>query len=328
MENLPRISVIIPVYNVEKYLEECVNSVLAQTYKNIEIILVDDGSTDSSGAMCDSFAEQHNHIKSFHKSNGGQSTARNMGLDVARGKYIYFLDSDDIIVSTALEQLCIIAETDSSDVVFFDAESFIDEKPDLQMKQTYMRKHKYPVQSGIKAFEQMQTFNEYHCVVWGMLLRKSLLVDNAIKFISGVYYEDMAYTYEVLCRAQTVSQCHEVLYRRRYRENSTMTSMKSKKYFDSSVAVYEYIRDFSVENKFAEYNFAKKYIARNASNVFNNFYKLNRQDKKLCKDKLLKVKKEILHDNAYGDTALKMKCYSNLLWFIYKVFEKTIGKLK
>ena len=328
MENLPLISVIIPVYNVEQYFEECVNSVLSQTYKNIEIILVDDGSTDSSGDMCDSFAEQHNSIKVFHKTNGGQSTARNMGLEKALGKYIYFLDSDDIIVPKALEKLCCIAEVDSSDVVFFDAESFIDEKPDLQMKQTYMRKHEYPTQNGIKAFAQMQTFNEYHCVVWGMLLRKSLLVDNSIEFISGVYYEDMAYTYEVLCRAQTVSQCHEVLYRRRYRENSTMTSRKSKKYFDSSVAVYEYIRDFSVENKLDSYDFAKKYIARNASNVFNNFNLLNKQDKKLCKDKLSVVKKEILKDNAYDDIALKMKCYSNLLWFVYKVFEKTVGKLK
>ena len=328
MEINPLVSVIIPVYNVEKYLEECVNSVLNQTYKNIEIILVDDGSTDSSGTMCDSFAEHHNNIKVYHKSNGGQSTARNMGLEEAQGKYIYFLDSDDIIVPDALEKLCNIAETDSSDVVFFDAESFIDEKPDLNMKQTYVRTHKYPVQDGIKTFEQMQTFNEYHCVVWGMLLRKSLLVDNSIRFISGVYYEDMAYTYEVLCRAQTVSQCHEVLYRRRYRENSTMTSKKSKKYFDSSVAVYEYIRDFSLENKLDSYDFAKKYTARNASNVFNNFYMLNKQDKKFCKDKLLMVKKEILRDKAYGDTALKMKCYSNLLWFVYKVFEKTIGKLK
>ncbi|MBO5396700.1 MAG: glycosyltransferase [Clostridia bacterium] len=326
MENLPLISVIIPVYNVEKYLEECVNSVLAQTYKNIEIILVDDGSTDSSGKLCDSFAENHSNIKVFHKENGGQSTARNMGLEKAQGKYIYFLDSDDIIVPDALEKLCAVAEADCADVVFFDALSFIDEKPDAEMKQTYLRTHKYPVQSGIKTFELMQNRNEYHCVVWGMLLRKELLKKNDIEFIPGIYYEDMAYTYELLCRAGTVSQCPEVLYKRRYRENSTMTSKKSKKYFDSSVAVYEYIRDFSFDNNLTEFDFAKKYIARNAFNVFNNYYLLNKQDKKLCQDKLSDVKKDILRDNAYSNTALKMKCYSNLLWVVYKFYEKTIGR--
>lgn len=326
MENLPLISVIIPVYNVEKYLEECVNSVLAQTYKNIEIILVDDGSTDSSGKLCDNFSEKHSNIQVFHKENGGQSTARNMGLEYAKGKYIYFLDSDDIIVPVALEKLCDVAEADCSDVVFFDAESFIDEKPDEEMKQTYLRTHKYPVQNGIKAFEQMQELNEYHCVVWGMLLRKEFLLENVIKFIPGIYYEDMAYTYELLCRAGTVSQCPEVLYKRRYRPNSTMTSKKSKKYFDSSVAVYEYIRDFSVAYRLIEFDFAKKYVARNAFNVFNNYQLLNKQDKKLCKDKFLNVKKDILRDNAYSNTALKMKCYSNLLWIGYKVFEKTIGR--
>ncbi len=326
MENLPLISVIIPVYNVEKYLEECVNSVLTQTYKNIEIIFVDDGSTDSSGQICDNFAKEYSNITVFHKENGGQSTARNMGLEKAQGKYIYFLDSDDIIVPDALEKLCAVAEENFADVVFFDAESFIDEKPDAEMKQTYLRTHKYPTQNGIKAFEQMQELNEYHCVVWGMLLRKEFLLENAIKFIPGIYYEDMAYTYELLCRAGTVSQCPEVLYKRRYRENSTMTSRKSKKYFDSSVAVYEYIRDFSVANNLIELDFAKKYIARNAFNVFNNYHLLNKHDKKLCKDKFSNVKKDILRDNAYSSTALKMKCYSNLLWVAYKLYEKTIGR--
>lgn len=91
------LSIIIPVYNVEDYLHRCVESILVQDYYNYEIILVDDGSTDSSGAICDELAREHSFIRVIHKSNGGQSSARNVGLEEAVGKYIWFIDSDDYI---------------------------------------------------------------------------------------------------------------------------------------------------------------------------------------------------------------------------------------
>ena len=95
LENL--ISVIVPVYNVELYLKRCVDSILEQTYKNLEIILVDDGSTDNSGVICNTYAQVDNRIKVIHKKNGGLSDARNKGLDIANGKYVSFIDSDDWI---------------------------------------------------------------------------------------------------------------------------------------------------------------------------------------------------------------------------------------
>ena len=99
------ISVVIPVYNIEEYLERCVNSICAQTYRNLEILLVDDGSTDGSGALCDALAEKDKRIKVFHKANGGSSSARNVGIAQARGKYIGFVDSDDYISENMYELL-------------------------------------------------------------------------------------------------------------------------------------------------------------------------------------------------------------------------------
>ena len=99
-ENKITLSIIVPVYNVEKYLEDCVESLLNQTYQNYEIILVDDGSTDSSGKICDIVAESSSKIKVIHKENGGLSSARNTGLRAARGRYIGFVDSDDYILPT------------------------------------------------------------------------------------------------------------------------------------------------------------------------------------------------------------------------------------
>ena len=100
-----RISVVVPVYNVEKYLEKCVNSIVNQTYKNLEIILVDDGATDNSGKLCDELAKIDNRIKVYHKENGGLSDARNYGVERATGDYIGFVDSDDYIDAEMYEKL-------------------------------------------------------------------------------------------------------------------------------------------------------------------------------------------------------------------------------
>lgn len=91
------ISVIVPVFNTEKYLDQCIQSILSQTYSNIELLLVDDGSTDSSGAICDRYAEQDSRVRVFHKPNGGVSSARNKGLEVAKGEYVIYCDADDWI---------------------------------------------------------------------------------------------------------------------------------------------------------------------------------------------------------------------------------------
>lgn len=325
MENLPLISVIIPVYNVEKYLEECVESVLTQTYKNIEIILVDDGSTDSSGEICDSYALQNSNVQVIHQLNAGLSDARTAGLKKAIGKYVYFLDSDDYIAADALEKLCMIAENDSSDIVFFDAHSFIDENRDSKMKQTYLRAHKYQSNAGFLVFEQMQQYEEYHSAVWAMLLKREFILKNSISFISGIYYEDMAFTFEALCLAKKVSQCPECLYFRRYRKNSIMTSKKNIKYFDSTVILYKHLLQFVENNKLYENVAVKKYIARISYNVFNNYNALSKNDQRTVSKIFSEIKKDILKNNAFGDTALRLKCHNNVLWFIYKAIKKVFG---
>lgn len=324
MENLPLISVIIPVYNVEKYLEECVESVLTQTYKNIEIILVDDGSTDSSGKICDSYALQNSNVQVIHQLNAGLSDARTAGLKKAIGKYVYFLDSDDYIAAEALEKLCMIAENDSSDIVFFDAHSFLDES-DEEIRQNYKRNNIYNAKNGIEIFEEMQKNGEFHSSVPLMLIKKDLFLVNNLNFISDIYYEDMAFTFEALCLAKKVSQCPECLYFRRYRKNSIMTSKKNIKYFDSTVILYKHLLQFVENNKLYENVAVKKYIARISYNVFNNYDALSKNDQRTVSKIFSEIKKDILKNNAFGDTALKLKCYNNVLWFIYKAIKKVFG---
>ena len=111
------VSVVIPVYNVEKYLRKCIDSVVSQTYKNIEIILVDDGSPDKCPQICDEYAEKYDNITVIHKTNGGLSDARNVGIERAKGKYILFLDSDDSLEITAIEDMVVIASKQNADAV-------------------------------------------------------------------------------------------------------------------------------------------------------------------------------------------------------------------
>ena len=111
------ISIIVPVYNMEKYLTQCVSSLINQNYKDVEIILVDDGSTDASPQMCDEFAKQDDRIKVIHKTNGGQGSARNMGLDIANGEYISFIDSDDWVDINMYTHLLSVSEKYDADLV-------------------------------------------------------------------------------------------------------------------------------------------------------------------------------------------------------------------
>ena len=117
MEKQPLISVIVPVYNVENYLPRCLDSIINQTYTNLEILLVDDGATDNSGKLCDEYAQKDNRIRVFHKENGGVSSARNMGLDNATGEYIAFVDSDDYIDKCMYEIMLNSSVQNNADIV-------------------------------------------------------------------------------------------------------------------------------------------------------------------------------------------------------------------
>ena len=117
-----KLSIIIPVYNVEQYLQSCVQSVITQTYQDLQVVLVNDGSTDSSGILCDQLAQQDSRIQVVHKENGGLSDARNAGLMVATGDYVAFLDSDDVyLLNDGLEQLMALAQAEQPDVLLFQA---------------------------------------------------------------------------------------------------------------------------------------------------------------------------------------------------------------
>ena len=327
MEASGLISVIIPVYNVEEYLRECVDSVLSQTYENYEIILIDDGSTDNSGKICDEYAG-NNKITVVHKENSGPSPTRNAGIKAAKGDYIYFLDSDDYLDKEAFRKLVSVADNEVADMVFFDALSFADPEGSFEVKQGYLRKHSYKTDTGYNVLSELNKNKDFHCSIPLLFIRRKFLNESGLLIAENIYSsEDMLFTYQLFCVAKKVAQCHEALYYRRYRTNSIVTSKKTLRHYTSCKAVYEEIKTFSEKIGKVEDKTAIDFIVRCAFNALDTFTKLSKKDRSENKTDYDLLKKSIFKDKAYGNKALKMRCYGKAFWFIYKVFEKTIGRL-
>lgn len=204
------ISVIVPVYNVENYVEQCLQSIIAQTYKNIEIVVVDDGSTDSSGEICDLLAETDSRIAVYHKSNGGISAARNDGVDKSNGEYIAFIDSDDIIAPTYLEYLYKLLTDNDADISCC---SFI-KTSDRETELETISYDDIVVMTGREACYALLTpeYATQLVVVWGKLFRSSIVLDE--RFPVGRKQEDVAITYKYYYKAKTVAigSCKLYLY--------------------------------------------------------------------------------------------------------------------
>jgi len=223
------VSIIIPVYNVESYLSESLSSAVNQTYKNLEIICVDDGSTDSSPKILAEYAEKDERIRILEKENGGLSSARNAGLDASGGEYVYYFDSDDWIRADAIERCVEESERGKLDVIFFDAESvFENESIKEQMPYYigyYTRKELYSeVSGGADMFCRMVPVEDYKPSACLQFARRSFLIKNKLKFVEGLLFEDNIYTFKLMLLAERAKHIPENLYFRRIRANSITAS--------------------------------------------------------------------------------------------------------
>lgn len=245
MEN-PVISIIIPVYNVEKYLERCMNSVVKQTYTKLEIIVVDDGSTDSCPQMCDKFAQKDERIRVIHKKNGGLSSARNAGIDAATGDFLMFVDSDDYI---ALETCAIVVSKidDGTDIVSFLFQRVYD-NPNLNEK--IKENDETKIVLGRELFKNYINRTDFTHMVCDKAFRRELF--DGVRFIEGRLAEDMAICYKLIGKADAAVSINQVFYYYYMRENSIMGKGSIKLFLDAyrgECEAYEYGNRFFPEFK-------------------------------------------------------------------------------
>lgn len=255
------VSVIIPVYNVEKYLARCIQSVCGQSYQGLEIILVDDGSKDKSGVICDEYAERDGRIKVIHKENGGLGDARNAGVEKAEGKYLLFVDSDDRIHENLVRDTVETAEKNQADMVIFD---YIGEEENGNLTDRFT----FPFSANrvIEVAEEKELIMR-SCSAVNKLIRRELWKESGFQFPKGRYYEDLATIPKVMTKTKKIVYLPEVYYYYLMRDGSIMHSRNfEKNYEDRTWAVDQLLEYFERENLIETYRNELEYL------VFENIY--------------------------------------------------------
>lgn len=207
MENA-LVSIIVPVYNVSCYLRRCLDSILDQVYKNLEIILIDDGSSDGSGVICDEYQKKDSRIKVIHQKNGGLSYARNMGMNMAMGKYIAFVDSDDFVHEEYVSMMYKIAVESSAQMVICNYE---------KGKKSYFsgngKENTYNLYTSTQMLKNWHsTYSTLETPAWNKLIARDVVKETNFQYPEGVFHEDVAATHWLLCGADKVAITERKLY--------------------------------------------------------------------------------------------------------------------
>lgn len=260
MEEKPLISIIIPVYNVEKYLDECIQSIVRQTYANIEIILVNDGSTDCSGTKCEEWRKKDSRIRVIHKENGGLADARNAGVAIANGEYIGFVDSDDKIECDMYEELLRLCKKYDVPLAcarfdVFGLEDNMEMSPETG-KEEVLSAHDL-LEIILWPWVDQSRFASIS--VWDRLYRKDIIAD--LLFPKGKVFEDIVYSTKAIIAAKRVAYINKVLYHYRIREESItgnrdklhpkrMTDQLSLEKEQVQIFEAEKLRDLEIMDKF------------------------------------------------------------------------------
>ena len=232
---MPYFSIILPIYNVAPYLERCINSIFAQSFKDYEIILVDDGSTDTCPQICDEYAKRAPNVRVIHKANGGLSSARNAGFEIAEGEYIWWVDSDDWIEKDALKELYEASCNNHPEIVKFNHFFWAPKRqPVLSSVAPGMHTGTQNIEKLVK--EAFCYSRKYHLSAWGHIYKRDFLVENNIPFVSEriVGSEDYLFNLCVLPYATTVCVLPAILYNYEMRVGSL-----SKRYVDNLAGRYE-----------------------------------------------------------------------------------------
>ncbi len=315
--NNPLVSIIIPVYNLEKYLPKCLDSVLAQTYKNIEIIPVDDGSTDNSAEVLKEYAKSDSRVKPVFKENGGVSSARNCGIDNSNGEYIYFLDGDDWIAPDTIEKLL----TDNTDFDIVQAAHIEAYEDGREILPTQFKSITLLDKKEIIGAYFLNIIQESCC---NKLFKKSAIGDTRFDNSLAVA-EDSKFTYTILKNAARVKLIDDVTYYYFSREDSCMHQNLTEKHFDPLK-----LRDMQLSEIGNDKELYKKFIHIDSKFCFYLIREILLDDSKKYVDRLptlrcrvLKHKFKIFVSEYLG---LRFKIGVFLLWLCPPLFYKIYSK--
>ena len=316
-KKIPIISIIVPVYNVEKYLNRCIDSILNQTFTDFELILIDDGSPDNCGVICDEYAKKDKRIKVIHKENGGLSSARNRGLDVAKGNYIGFVDSDDYININMYECLYNAIIKNNSDISICNFMRVKEERVNTE-RNNIEKEYNY---TNLEYIEELYKGNHVVTPAWNKLYKKNIF--NNIRYPIGRIYEDAFIIHEILYNIKKITYIDSYLYYYYLSENSITRSVFTIKNLEGVFLNIERSKFFELNgmNKFADYSkgafiiefFTKYFKAKYEKNI--NKYELSRVKKKF--------KKELINLIINSNFSIREK----FAWIIFFINENYYEKI-
>lgn len=307
MKEEKKISIIIPIYNVEKYLPACVESILQQTYKNLEVILVDDGSPDRCPVICDELAQKDDRIRVIHQKNKGLSGARNTGIDNAQGDYLIFVDSDDTVEQTLVEELYTYAEKWNCAIVAC-GRNYIFEDGQIVCKIAHDESKVYGFE---EAMQEMNSFRLFDMSAWAKIYRKELFED--IRFPEGKLSEDYYIMYKLFDKAQTIGYVAKPLYNYLQRQSSISRNKKINHDFaDAAKKQMEFL-----DEKYPQMSVLGHTAYASANLTVYDFYLKN--GVKCPKDKLLEFKKAVRDNLVY---IRKNKNISKVKRIQFELFDK------
>ena len=265
---MPKVSVIVPVYNVEKYISRCLTSLVNQTIDDLEIILVNDGTKDNSEQIIRQFKKDYKNIIYVKKENGGLSSARNFGLIYATGEYVAFLDSDDYVDRAIYQKMYEKAKATNSDYVECD---FIWKYPDHEK-----------IDVGFRYKDKKEMFEKARVVAWNKLIKREIIIDNKLEFPVGLHYEDIEFFYKLLPYINNFSFVEEPLIYYVQRDNSIVNKQDSRtkqifKVLDNVISYYKKIGLYNEYEKQIEYTYARILLCSSLKRMIQIPDKLTRE---------------------------------------------------
>lgn len=305
------VSIIIPIYNVEKYLTQCLNSIINQTLKSIEIICINDGSTDNSLEILTNYSSNYENITVINQENKGQAYSRNIGINAARGKYIYFCDSDDFINIDLCEKCYFICENNDLDVLTFDANIVIDNVDINLSKNYYDRSGKNilsKVVDGKKYFFDIVSKNAFRASPCILFINRIFLIKNDLYFYEGIVHEDDLFTTKLILKSNRILHCENKYFNRRIRSDSVMTSFKDINNSIGYLIVAQELYKFYNENDFNLDKKLRYLLLSRISRYYSVAYSIIKYntgaDEKILKERIIndfKKNKEVYESRNFID---------------------------
>lgn len=284
-----KLSVIIPVYKTQEYLEECVNSILSQAAQDVEVILVDDGSPDECPRICDEIMRTDSRVKVIHKTNGGLSSARNAGLQIATGKYVTFVDSDDKVFPSSIKEILSWISSENADICFLHTVKIFPDETQTDLGEGLIRSQLHS-KSREEAIQHLSSRTKYPGSAWSKLYRREFLTNNELHFpYDRRYSEDLGFIRDCVLSASSFDALDVPYYQyRQNRQGSITNEISSKNFYDLSLFITESADKLTV-NKKAKDSISKSvmsFVAYEYSVLLYLYRLIPKEDKKEALKKL------------------------------------------